>query len=707
MLTMACQPARAQEKPLDIEQSGMQPPIQMGRPIPSWWDVKIKGSALVEGRFEFQLKNESRLLATVTTDDMALTGPQQQIRVLLPPVNDQDIQQLLLDITFHGKRFNQKLGTHILRIAMAQSRTFVVLRATARLAPKRSVRDQIVRRLAFESLAAKLDESVKTVQASLDPLDLPQDPLAYCAYEMVILFGDEFRQLKKPQLEALLAWVRAGGSLYLEPTSVLEPYHVDFLRSLTAFGPSGLVIQPDSKGRLIPGTIWNDERLIQMTNGLGRILLRVDDEEPDLMTETPQWRAAAAFLWRLHYDQIQILRQQPEAGMETLLQTRPPLMNPYGAMPEGRLSSKLPTSTTELVNWLMPEGVRMVPLWVLGLILVSFVVWIGPVDYFGLGWLKARKFTWLTFPLATFLVTGLTVWITNRYMSSAETRRGLVLRDVGDDGSIVRTNRFELLFIASTRPVTTDVRKGVFAAMSTGHSMMEDALQQQQQQQMYRNQMRGYGGGMREESDRPPPRLQGRIPTEFTVTQDLAKWTPQLNRHFWIPGTNPEANIDWRALMEGIYTPSISTPEMFISHTITDDLVSRVQRQFGPKSLVAILGPQGQWAYNRSSNWFLNGSNRFPPDVMRPGMYGDGSYLQGLPPDIQSQPELFRWLYHYSTAASHGLFSLTSQVGPTGGADLDDLPIFDASDPTLGLLIVVIPHGDDFIVYRKLLRTGL
>ena len=51
-------PAVAQQKSasdrlMEIEQSTVQPPVGVGRPIPTWWDVRFKGTALVEGRFEF------------------------------------------------------------------------------------------------------------------------------------------------------------------------------------------------------------------------------------------------------------------------------------------------------------------------------------------------------------------------------------------------------------------------------------------------------------------------------------------------------------------------------------------------------------------------------------------------------------------------------------------------------------------------------
>ncbi|MBS0202416.1 MAG: hypothetical protein JSS49_05905 [Planctomycetes bacterium] len=679
-------PAQAQLKPMEIEQSGIQPSVQMGRPIPSWWDVKVRGTALVEGRFEFKLKNDTRLLTTVLTEDMALTGPQQTIRVLLPPVVDEiPIEQLQLDVRFLGAKFNQDLGTHILRVALPKSRTFVVLSATSKLASKRSPdRKWISDHLEFESLADDLPEAVKTVYAPLDPVNMPQEPMGYCAYDLVVLFGEDFRQLKKQQLEAMAAWIRAGGSLYLEPTGVLESYHVEFLRSLSEFGPRDLVLQVDENGRLIPV----GPALLQLTNGLGRIVLRTGDEPLPKPAPIQEWRISTGFLWRLKAQYLQ-RAASPQAVTSFLIH---PQGNMSAIQWRMHLAEKMHSSTTELLDWLMPDGVRMVPLWVLALILTSFVVWIGPVDYFGLGWLKARKFTWVTFPVATLLVTGLTVWITNQYMSSAETRRGMVLRDVGDDGTVVRTNRFELLFIASSRQVTTDVRKGVFASIGSGRSMSQ--FQEDQIQARYYS--RGNYGSMG--VDRTvPPTLEGRVPTEFKVTQSVAKWTPQLNRMFWIPGSAEEATIDWTSIVA-----EASSQDLLNRGSVSGQLHASVVAQFGPRALVACIGFNGKWAMSSSEKWWsTNGLHAGPT---RHQVWAVNNNVADDAMD--GQPDLFRWIYMHSVAAPAGLFALTSRIGPAGSIELDDLPILDTSDPTQRLLIVVVPHNDDFLVYRKLLRVG-
>ncbi len=722
VVVLLVRPAWAQERvepprAIEIEQAVMQPPIQTGRPIPTWWDVKILGSSLVEGRFDFVLRHDNRLLATLTTEELALTGPVQTIRVVLPPVDDAiPIDQLQVEILFHGKKIKQKLGQHILRVALSRSRTFMALVTISRLAPKRSVeRDQLLRRLIFESMATPdLEDTVKTVYTPFETKDLPSEPMAYCAYELVVLLGEEFRSVKKPQLDALRSWIRAGGRLYVEPTGVLEPYHVEFLRELTSADSRGLIFQPDSAGRLVPGTILGDQRVMSVRSGLGGAVVRVEEPDAETSFDSETWRAAVAFLWRLRSEQVAVVKKQGQFDLSRLApNVNLPMFDSNGdgipdtviqrgnqpqfALPIGWLSWKLPTSTGELLELLMPDGVRMVPLWLLGTILFAFVIVIGPVDYIGLGWLKARKYTWVLFPVATLAVTALTVWFSNAYMSSAEARRGLVVRDVGDDGSIVRTNRFELLFVASSRPVTTEVRKGVFSPLGTGQTM-ESIYQQQLMYGGGRLRYSPAQSGLESLSERSIPRIVGRVPVQFEVTQDLAKWTPQLNRMFWIPGSIEEKPVDWNSIVAGQFTTS-----MLASRAVGEELLKRVRSQFGNDAICAWVGPEGRWAYDRNHAWWTN-MNDNPSHMSRPrfqNSYPDYTNVQ-LPAEIQQQGELFRWVYQHSVAMQRGLFALASQVGPKGGPELDDLPIYDPSDSERALLVVVVPRGDDFILYRKL-----
>ena len=306
----------------------------------------------------------------------------------------------------------------------------------------------MIERLRFENLVPQTknkrgeiddQEYVKTFLASIDPADFPSEALAYCGYDIVMLPGEEFRTLRKPQLEGLLAWIKAGGSLYVEPNGVLEAYHVEFLRNLVAEDSQGLTIQQDATGRLPPDTVPPGQPVAVVVCGLGRAAIRIEDPDHEEEFKSEAWRPMIGPLWKMRSNPIQAPTIPYPAvgpnGQPATTQFANP--DPWGlaVLSYGRF--RLPQS--ELLDRLMPDNVQMVPPWVLALILFAFVLLIGPGDYFILGWFRARNLTWLTFPATTVAVTALTVWLSHAYMSEAETRRGAVVCDVGPSGDIVRT----------------------------------------------------------------------------------------------------------------------------------------------------------------------------------------------------------------------------------------------------------------------------
>jgi len=52
-----------------------------------------------------------------------------------------------------------------------------------------------------------------------------------------------------------------------------------------------------------------------------------------------------------------------------------------------------------------------------------------------------------------------------------------------------------------------------------------------------------------------------------------------------------------------------------------------------------------------------------------------------------------------------GLFSVVSQVSPTGSPSLEDLALLDPSDPKQWLLAVVTHRDGDYVIYRRLYRV--
>lgn len=705
--------AVAQEKPLTIETSTMQPSVVLGRPMLTWWDVKVKGSGLLTGQLQFFIKSDDLLLATLETEQLTLNGPQQRIRVMLPAVDPgYPLDRLNVDISFRGKGFSGKVSEQILRIPFSSKKVFVLLVGETKDARVRVSRDKTVERLRFENLVPEtrnerneIDdrELVKTFVASIDPVDFPSDAMAYCGYDVVALTGVEFRTLRKPQLEGLLTWVKSGGSLYVEPNGVLEPYHLEFLKDLAAESEQVLTFQPDATGRLPVDTLPPGRPAAVFGIGLGQAAIRIDDPDQEGDFTPAAWRPIIGPLWKLRKAPVPApMTPYPAPGPngQTIVKYFPS-RDPWGL--QAMSHTRFPLRHDELLDRLMPDDVQMVPTFILSLILFVFVVLIGPGDYYVLGWLRARSLTWLTFPVAAVAVTALTVWISNWYMSQAETRRSVVLRDVGPSGDIVRTNRIELLFVAFSHRITSEIQKTMFVPLALNTALSNNPFMPPAP--FRRAQPRGFAtANVNQNSPDDEPQFelrmtpyQGRIPTQFSVSQDLVKWTPQLNRLFSIPGTGSHPEIDWSE-----FELSLAEIDPIRQHVLPPMLVDRVHRQFKPAAMVACFYGKDGWAYDRSAGW---NSSRAMADSESarfrrtfPGTFGmSASQAFG-------EAELFRWILQASVAPPESLFMLTSHTSPKGGRTCDDLLLLDTSDPKSWLLVVVVPENGEFTVYRKLMR---
>ena len=708
----------AQPKPITIESSTMQPSVVVGRPVLTWWDVKIPGSGLMVGKFNFVIHSEGYQFATLETEELTLNGPEQRIRVMLPAIDcPQLIDRLYVDISFKGAKFSGNLGQHILRVPFATKSVFISLVGESRTVRKRSPqRDKLIERLKFETLIPMPTNSVRqpeesehaqTIFASIDPADFPTEPLSYCGYDLVILMRDEFRHLRKPQLEGLLAWIRAGGSLYLEPNGVLEPYHLEFLRKLIQDDPQDLVFALDIAGKIPSDTVPADKTAMSVKCGLGDVVIRTADPDQPIDVSMDDWRAIAGPLWKWRFKPVAnpwIPGFVVGPDGQPVGESRPN-PDPWGF--SMALFNRHLVSTTELLDRLMPDGVRMVPLSLLALLLLAFVIMIGPGDYIVLGWFKARKLTWLTFPLATLGVTALTVWISNSYMSTSEARRSLIVQDLGPQGDIVRTNRFELLFVASTHQVATEVEKGLLTPLKTNANF--DFNSGAPPGFVYTNRNGkliampgGFGGAPANGTQNRPliSLVRGRIPTQSTTLQDIAKWTPQINRLMSLSNLPTAPEIDWSE-----FDLRMADSQTIQSHVVPPSLLTQIHARFGKNALVGCFCGREGWAYDRAPGWrstreanSLQLHSNYPIQGLG---YGNGILMS----QMMYEADLFRWLHQASIAPTHqGTFSLTRQTSPKGGATCDDLPLLDVSDPRAWLLVVIVPGKDEYVVYRKLMR---
>lgn len=730
-------PAMAQTSLISVELATSSPPLRSDAPMTFVLRIQSQSSKLIEGQLDVTIHDGPEVLGHGVSDAVVLTAGEQLVRIILPPIeSNNQFNSLELRASFFSK--NVKLGTWDLQLRAPSQwqRSLVILVCNPGQANLPADVRQLVDRLRVETWnAAITDRTITTIAAHVRPDELPPDPLGYCGYDLVILAYEALAELKESQLKPLLEWVESGGSLCVVPGNAgLKDYHANFLNRAVhssdsdpqfVVDPSGRLMAPSTKSegegaRGAPGERSHDDEspALLRRHGLGRVAI-VHGKLDQLMTgHETDLRTMLAFLWKMRHDKLPDFLN---SGTFLVKSDRPvdeakPGENEWQARnfnvsyaqlrPQDKQLAPLPLqSGDQLLTRLMPEGLRVVPMSLIGVILIVYVLLIGPGDWFVLGAIKRRKWTWITFPFVTVALTLLTVWLAEWYMQISNNRRAVTFHDVGVDSRIARRNRFEVLFQGSERNVTTELTREIFSAMTLQRFSSAMWWNYQQQQLQGVDQRRTYT---------QVANVAGRVPARYTVTQFLSQWTPQLNRRFAIPriatqtaATSPDSSgaeadkppaFDWNVFADS----KTYNPDTIATGAPREALVQRVKQAFGKSAHIAVFigGKRQDLAGNFG---FFHAGPVYGVDANgNPINNPYQPYYPGYDPN--KKPTAF--LDDVSVNGLGGLFAVVSQMSPTGGKDFEDMALVDPSDPDQWLLIVAVERGDEVDLYRKLYTRG-
>ena len=557
---------------------------------------------------------------------------------------------------------------------------------------------------AVETIAANLvGRSIIHFAGQWAARDLPLDPLSYCAFDVVLLSDGALARLNQDQMDGLSKWVRAGGSVCVVPDAPMKPMHLGLLRTLFAKTQiSGTELSLDDEGRL---TVISDENdpILMSHFGLGRALLlpAVDSLESRLGKE--DLGRVVAFLWKVrtdvgvwngekwsNADYLQQLRnigieaQQDENGFYVTNEVRSRTRMRYllGQQIDGRhyfdfhrlnsifgIDDRLSPRTEPLLSvgeqLLLPEDAEMVPTWVIGLILSGYVLTIGPIDYFVLGWLRLRKYTWIVFPIVTIGFTFLTIAIAHRYMSSEDTGGRLVITDVVDDGIPVRQTILETLFLGAKTEITTD-RKSQLVVQAEDSFIAAD----------WQN---PYGNGPERKSD-TPLNYSGHFPRNYSIRQEVQQWSPVSLRTLSLEP-------------EGVKLPAIDWADSSLITT------SEGNRRLKTALLKNVDKVHSAVIYHSGSPLLLLGSSSIGPV----NLADDPTNPSGPLSTPSRSAAMDSLISHVPTAVQtqSGMLRLVSQIAPQGAGSMEDLAICDAADPKQWALVIMLTDGKEFHVFRK------
>ena len=639
---------------------------------------------LLEGNLVLHVFDGARLhgiqLASLRYDNIVLQGADFSFNMLLPPLPDSANRNYEFEAWFETKDQRIPLSadgiirsppeTYSIIANGTATRGAIVCSASGRTDPdmltdNRRMLHEVLSPAALVSQQDRDYNYLVYFPAARSAVSLPTDPLALCSYDLVLLTDGALHQLETQQIQAITTWVEAGGSLLIAPTDAgLRGSHLTFLQQLFSRDASRLLIGDD--GRLIVGD--NETGPLGSYFGLGRCVLM--PQSPDsavLSVSTQQW--VRGFLWKLRGVSLPQPGMDMPSAIDAFEQRRQKEVpdreysyDPYGnefyfneaAEPvyTGRMISAgafygLAAQKGSLARYseeaLKPQDIQMVPTSVVASLLLAYVLAVGPLDYLILGLFRARKYTWIVFPIVTVGFTLAMVQTAHHYLASNDQGGTLTITDVGDAGRPLRETQLELHYLGARQDVTTEIQSGLVASMNA-----------------------------------KPLQLQGRFPGRYSSDRRIEQWAPEMQRTFSFRSSNDvSVKIDWDDA-ELVTTAGGR-------HRLKESLID----QSGIECLRATV-------YHLQENFSVVGTRLVSNWEQELRVYGT---RQSQPEPRMTQQQL---VDHAAVSSHYGFMKYVAQVSPGGGADLEDVSLLDPANSDQWLLCVLLKTDEGYQLIRRL-----
>ncbi len=475
---------------------------------PMWVEVKLnsKSTRLREGSLEFTHRVLGQPQWVYITNELALSGGPQTYRFLLPPPQTRLNEDRSLRVRFLDKGGGSSdLGIFPLTTQARPGTplTLAVGPASARMVGDLRPMWLNFRLERFDAQNAGGGQLFSTGAAVLEPGDFPTDAVGYTAFDAVLLEGADFARLKEKALEALGQWLAAGGGLLVTTDAAFDAAHAEALQNWTASDSRALPAKFGPEGKRAEG---GDEFSFARV-GYGRLVVAPARPAEEKEYDSEQWRQATAWFWKVR-------RQHTESIVETGAFRDRPSRDGLWYATEHRITQALES----LTHSLLPKTVRVMPRNVVFGLLAAFVLLIGPIDWWLLGRLRARRFTWLLFPVVTAGVTVAMMKLARHYLGEGNHRGALVVTDLAPDGRVVRETRLDLLLPARRGTLSIDLQKALCLPA-----------------QMRRENESAEGGLT----------FSGSFPQRYSLTRPVEQWSPVITRQTRVGPGEDLSRMKW------------------------------------------------------------------------------------------------------------------------------------------------------------------
>jgi len=663
----AAQTNSAPTLPLRITVEPSLPLPRSHAPIRADVDLQWGGPGLLEGRLELTFRSAGQVVFRYESEEMAVSTDGRRFGVLLPPMRlARAMSQLRIEPVFWTADGPIELGDdeeQVLRVPQNSKRECVV--AICLSAGEAPVEQWHImgQTLGLESFSTQDEQKNRLVTSTrfVESDRLPASGLAYFGYDLLVLSTDAFIELNENQLQAILSWVNAGGSLcvVLNLDRGVTDAHVSFLNEVAAPLPgSPPAFLLSDGGRIATTDSAQDEQWPAFHRvGLGRAVLLNGISEDQL--SSTGWTEAVLFLWKIRRSQQSSMLEQGRWKAD--LRIFEPGLARVDIDP---FAPKRLRGWNDLATLLMPDSTRGVPLLAVVVTLAAFLFAIAPGDYLLLGLLKRRRYTWLLFPAVSLLFTLFTMQLARSYMGTADQTKALVIVDVVEGNRVARTTRYELLFTATEKRVTTPFTRTLFTSLDDRGPQAPGDREQQQTPLSQMTQGDDTAAHLRRRYDEPPV-VSGVLPFSYSVGYDMQQWTPRLNRQTTLGG-----EVDLAFDFDGLDASTFESPQN--------------RAQLG--AVAAQVLPDCQLR-------FYHGKQSHP---------AGGEGLVNRSQNADRLLKLFDLVHNASVRKQERFFSIIAQLSPCGGRFFEDLALLDSSDLRQWLLLVVKETDNEVIVYRRL-----
>jgi len=636
-------PGWAQEKPLKLSIRREWEGARSSAPLSLRVFAKWQRSELLEGRLHLKPFVDTRQISSWTGNEISLSDSELFVWTMSPRPIMTDTTRYALQTELISEYPGLELEMLDVEVPVRSRRVMVVALIVEHGSSVPAGLGSAELPNAFER-AFTLQDFVTPQDAAhlhlhlsrVDPKDFPDQPLRLTGLDAVLIPHDMLGRLRSNQLEALQRWVAAGGSMLVIRAGQLTASADEWLRdvSLTAWPRHAI------RSRELP------DNLSIFDIGLGQLLVL----DRGLDGASAEWTRTAGQLLRLRQERTDELLGERKLSISATNDRR--TRDFEKLEPRGRISLQDVPGRTNLQKLLMPESIRGMPFWLAASVLGLCLVCIGPLDYWVLGALRKRRWTWVMFPLVALGFTGWMAHLAADHNGRNDVRHWLSVVDVTPAGEVLRTSRLELTYGATGRVVPHEVSQQWWCDLRS-----EDL-----------DSIYSYGAGS---STGQRLEYSGAVPFSYVVSEPVLQWTTRMQRITTL-GADPDLaeyplpQVDWKPMMQGIR--SVQVPD------------AELQKQLGslqsqaPEAIIGVSRP------GQAPVWKVDAG-----DTSR-----TASLAQGVLPHLLASHD-----------REDGIFYLLSELSPTAGPDCEDLVL---TSRYCGLTLEEVEAGK-FLLTRVIFPT--